>query len=85
MNKTYNNIQLINLKNISKRAKSSYQELTKENKQLKLQFHGQKYMQDQKNIKRLFMKKRLDSKTEQEQQLPVFEEIEEHENNADQQ
>ena len=83
------NKQLVDLKNILKSAKSSYQELTKENKQLKQyiakikqqQYQQQKIYTRPKKYKKVVYKEQTDSETEQEQQeTSTFEEREEQDN-----
>ena len=88
------NKQLVDLKNILKLAKSSYQELTKENKQLKQyitnikqqQYQQQKIYTRPKKYKKVVYEEQTDSETEQEQpETPTFEEIEEQDNSLEQQ
>ena len=88
------NKQLVDLKTILKLAKSSYQELTKENKQLKQyitnikqkQYQQQKIYTRPKKYKKVVYEEQTDSETEQEQpETPTFEEIEEQDNSLEQQ
>ena len=88
------NKQLVDLKNILKLAKSSYQELTKENKQLKQyitnikqkQYQQQKIYTRPKKYEKVVYEEQTDSETEQEQpETPTFEEIEEQDNSLEQQ
>ena len=71
---------MVDLKNILKSAKSSYQELTKENKQLKQyitnikqqQYQQQQYQQQKiytrpKKYKKVVYEEQTDNETEQEQ------------------
>ena len=94
------NIQLVGLKSILKSAISSYQELTKENKQLKQyitnikqqqlqqqqQYKQQKIYTKPKRYKKVVYEEQTDSETEQEQkETPTFKEIEEQDNSLEQQ
>ena len=79
---------MVDLKNILKLAKGSYQELTKESEQLKQYITNIKQQQQQYRQKKIYAKpkkykkvvyeEQTDSETEQEQQeTPTFKEIEE--------
>ena len=79
---------MVDLKNILKLAKGSYQELTKESEQLKQYITNIKQQQQQYRQKKIYAKpkkykkvvyeEQTDSETEQEQQEPpTFKEIEE--------